>query len=277
MRPAIPVRPAFRLFAGAVLLGLAPLLAPTAARAQDSAIDCRSAVSATVATICASGYLAELQNRAAGEYRALAERIGQRPARGIAREQLALRDSCGADEICIERRLIAAIGTFRSAVPPPVEVTPLPDAFAPLDPLAPLPPPGTFPVGADGVLILPRVDVAPSGFLGDLSPEDRLAMTPPQVVVGTAMLLRPPPPLEAAFRDLAPERRQSVQVRLALAGLGGAPDGAWGPITEGALRDVAGQATALGRLVDLASPQGAAEFLRYIESPDFEADVLRGG
>ena len=89
----------------------------------------------------------------------------------------------------------------------------------------------------------------PSGFVGDLGPEERLLYGPPVEVPGTAQRLRPPPPLEGAFKDLPEDRRIAVQVRLALAGLGGAPDGVWGPMTEGALREVAAEAQALGRSV----------------------------
>ena len=102
-------------------------------------------------------------------------------------------------------------------------------------------------------------------------------MGAPAEVPGSARLLRPPPPLEAAFRDLTPDRRQTVQVRLALAGLGGAPDGLWGPVTDAALKDAAAQALALGRPFDLTTPEGAAAFVAYVESPDFTLDLLRGG
>ena len=78
------------------------------------------------------------------------------------------------------------------------------------------------------------------------------------------------------FKDLPEDRRLAVQVRLALAGLGGAPDGVWGPRTEGALRDVAAEAQSLGRPVTLTTPERAAAFLSYIESPDFDADILGG-
>jgi hypothetical protein len=140
-------------------------------------------------------------------------------------------------------------------------------------------PPGAapdYPVGPDGVLVLPVVTEVPSGFIGDLSPEDRLLYGPPIEVPGTAERLRPPPPLEGVFKDQPESRRMAIQVRLALAGLGGAPDGVWGPQTEGALRDAADEARAAGRTVDLTTPQGVSAYLDYIESRDFETDLLGG-
>lgn len=281
------------------LLAPAPALLPLSALAQaQGGIDCRAPGSATLAAICADPRLAELQNWAAEEYQAMALRLGDARAQAVAAAPLRRRDACGGDPACIEAALSGAITLFMESAtageppvaPPldpfldaPIVATPLdPTAGPALDPgLGPSlggdAAPDRYPVGPDGLLVLPVVTAPPSGWLGDTPPEGRLLLGPPIEAAGPSQFLRPPPPLEGAFEGLPEADRQAVQVRLALAGLGGEPDGVWGPVTEGALRDAAARATRAGRSVDLATEEGAAAFLAYVRSPDFEAEVIRGG
>jgi uncharacterized protein len=259
----------------------------TAAAAQGRAVlDCRAPGTVVEATICASPRLVQLQNLAAEEFRFMAERIGRPEARQVARAELALLSTCGADRACIEDSLLAAVAVFRATAPdtalegsprlaPDQDFETVPDFGA--DPglgVTSPPPLADWPVGLDGVLILPAVPEAPSGWLGDLSPEDRLLLGAPQAVPGAGPLLRPPPPLEAAFRDLPEERRRNVQARLALAGFGGVPDGLWGPVTEDALTALALEAITHGLSFDSSTQDGAAALMAYVESADFAADLL---
>lgn len=270
-----------------VLLALGAAALGSAAAAQGrAALDCRAPGTAVEATICASPRLIQLQNRAAEEFRLMQERVGRAEARRVARTGLALLNACEADRACIEDSLIAAVAAFRSTAPEPVieePAPPEPDWDVEPDPDVEVSPdvgvtsPGPFadwPVGADGALILPTVPEAPSGWLGDLSPEDRLPLGAPQVVQGAGLLLRPPPPLEAAFRDLPDERRRNVQARLALAGFGGVPDGLWGPVTEGALTALALETELRGQGLNGSTREGAAALIAYVESADFAADLL---
>lgn len=265
--------------------GVVATLGSAAASQGRAAIDCRAPATAVEAAICDSPRLVQLQNRAAEEFRLMADRIGRREARQVARAELASLSACEADRACIEDSLIAAVAAFRAAAPGATE-DPLPrgpsqgfEADPDLDlgpgpgaaPPSPIP---DWPVGADGALILPVVPEAPSGWLGDLSPEDRLLLGAPQVVPGVEPLLRPPPPLEAAFRDLPEERRRAVQARLALAGFGGEPDGLWGPVTEGALTALALEAGLRGWSFDGSTRDGAAALLAFVESEEFAADFL---
>lgn len=265
----------------------------SAATAQGRAVlDCGAPATAVEAAICASPRLVQLQNLAAEEFRLMQERVGRAEARRVARAELGLLSTCDADRACIEDSLIAAVAAFRSTAPdaagegrrlPAPDRNPeagqtfdaAPDLDAASDLSATAPAPfADWPVGADGALILPAVPEAPTGWLGDLSPEDRLMLGAPQAMPGPGLLLRPPPPLEAAFRDLPEERRRDVQARLALAGFGGAPDGLWGPVTEGALTELALQAEARGRRFDASTREGAAALVAYVESADFMADLV---
>lgn len=262
-----------------LVLGAVAGLGSAVAAQGRAAIDCRAPGTAVEATICASPRLVQLQNLAANEFRLMTERIGRSEARRVARVELALLNTCEADRACIKDSLIAAVAAFRSTAPEAVVAEPArpePDWNSEAGPDLSVTPPSPFadwPVGADGALILPLVSEAPSGWLGDLSPEDRLMMGAPQAVPGVERLLRPPPPLEASFRDLPEERRRNVQARLALAGFGGVPDGLWGPVTEGALRALAQEAEAFGWRFDGSTQEGARALLAYVESADFAADL----
>ena len=209
--------------------------------------------------------------------------VGQR---AVSAGEAALLSACGGDRGCIEDGLIAALAAFRAIAPEAALDDPLllepdwgfeaaPD-FEP-DPDGDVTSPGSprdWPVGADGVLILPSVLEAPSGWLGQLSPEDRLLLGPPQVVPGSETLLRPLPPLEAAFRDLPEERRRDLQARMALVGFRVVPDGLWGPVTEGTLLALALEAQALGRRFEASTREGAAAFVAYVGSAEFAQDFL---
>lgn len=268
--------------------GLVATLSSAAVSQESTAFDCRAPGTAVEGAICASPRLIQLQNRVAEEFRLMTERVGLAEARRVSGAEAVRLGTCGSDRACIEDGLIAAVAAFRAIAPeaaiddplmlePDWTFEPAPDFEA--DPELHVTSPGSirdWPVGADGVLILPSVPEAPSGWLGDLSPEDRLLLGPPQVVPGSEMLLRPLPPLEAAFRDLPDERRRDLQARLARVGFRVVPDGLWGPVTEGTLLALVLEAEARGQRFDGSTREGAAALVAYIESAGFSEDFLAG-
>lgn len=268
--------------------GIVATLSSTVVAQERAAFDCRAPGTAVEAAICASPRLIQLQNRVAEEFRLMTDRVGLAEARQVSSVEAALLSSCEADRACIEDILIGAVAAFRAtaseaAVDDPLQLEPewdfepAPDFEA--DPELGVTSSGSlrdWPVGADGVLILPSVPEAPSGWLGDLSPEDRLLLGAPQMVPGSGTLLRPLPPLEAAFRDLSEERRRDLQARMALVGFRVVPDGLWGPVTEGTLLALALEAEARGQRFDGSTREGAAALVAYIESAEFAEDFLAG-
>ena len=118
------------------------------------------------------------------------------------------------------------------------------------------------------------VDRAPLRLSRRPPARGRLAVVPPEEVpraqACSCARRRPWRRLQGSPRRPA----LAVQVRLSLAGFGGEPDGAWGPVTEGALRRGGGRGGWRWAGLPPLLRGGRGEFLTYVESPDFEADML---
>ena len=113
-----------------MLLVLAAGRVQAQASAQEGpSFRCDRVGTATETAICGSARLARLERWVVRSYEGLAERIGQPQARAIADEQLALRQACAGEVLCIEARLIATVRVFEANGAPPqpfsIEVVPI--------------------------------------------------------------------------------------------------------------------------------------------------------
>lgn len=105
---------------------------------------CDRVGTATETAICGSARLSRLERWVVRSYEGLADRIGQPQARAIADEQLALRQACEGEVLCIEARLIATVRVFEAKGAPPqpfsIEAAPIGEAL-----VAGVPGPGSEP------------------------------------------------------------------------------------------------------------------------------------
>ena len=235
------------------------LLVAGQAQAQEGpSFNCRSASTATERAICASPRLSLIERWVVASYESLAERVGRREARAIADAQLAFRQACEGEPVCIEERLVLTVRVFEISGAEPLPF-PFSDISEPLsatmdmslgEGLAPGPP---RPVeDARGAPAL-RSDIA-------LAPDDATGS-----------------PLSEVFAELPAYRRANVQGLLAEAGYFELdPHGGWDVATAAALATLAREAGRHGErpAFDPSTPGGAAALLDFIESDAFEQAFL---